>query len=279
MKSIVSGLTEIKKKILTSATKGYQIPDYLKIEKLHTEDHLGDGKSKLKMELVISPDKDKMDTLVDLLKHLGNKSGIVFLNFKSSIDRVSDHLSSEGIAHGKFYGGMEQRDRERSLIKFRNGTHHILLATDLAARGIDIQEMDFIIHYHLPLRAEEFTHRNGRTARMKSEGTAFVLKYVQEHLPDFIPGLRKLKLTKQEVELSSDWSTVMINGGRKDKISKGDIVGSLIKAAGLTKDEIGMIELKTDCAFVAVAASRLDQVMQKLDNNRIKKKKVRVHWV
>ena len=97
---------------------------------------------------------------------------------------------------------MEQVDRERALIKFRNGTHQILLATDLAARGIDVPEIKFIIHYHLPIKSEEFIHRNGRTARMKSNGTAYVLQYENETLPDFIGNLPIEKLIKSGVSFS-----------------------------------------------------------------------------
>jgi superfamily II DNA/RNA helicase len=107
---------------------------------------------------------------------LGNQPGIIFCNFKGSIQRVSDCLTKNNISHGCFFGGMEQIDRERALIKFRNGTHQLLIATDLASRGIDVPEIKFIIHYHLPNRSQEFTHRNGRTARMNADGTAYILK-------------------------------------------------------------------------------------------------------
>jgi superfamily II DNA/RNA helicase len=125
---------------------------------------------------------------------------------------------------------MEQTDRERSLIKFRNGTHQILLATDLAARGIDVPEIKYIIHYHLPLRAEEFTHRNGRTARMNTEGTAYVLHYEKDPLPDFVGNLPVEKLAKSKLPGPSDWSTLFVSGGRKDKISKGDVAGLFFQA-------------------------------------------------
>ena len=139
------------------------------------------------IERIVSPSKDKLDTLAKALCHLGNQPGLVFCNFKDSIQRVSDYLTEQGIPHGCFYGGMEQTERERALIKFRNGTHQLLITTDLAARGIDVPEIKFIIHYHLPHRSEEFTHRNGRTARMHKDGTAYILHWTDEPLPDFIP--------------------------------------------------------------------------------------------
>jgi len=173
-------------------------------------------------------------------------------------------------------GGMEQKDRERALIKFRNGTHQILIATDLAARGIDVPEIKFIIHYELPSRSEEFTHRNGRTARMNSDGTAYILKWKNERLRDFIKDAEVIELNKSETSLTSNWETIFISGGRKDKISKGDIAGIFFKQGNLNRDELGIIEIKQDCAFVAVEASKADQIVEQFDNTRMKKKKVRV---
>ncbi|MGB1120843.1 MAG: helicase-related protein, partial [Saprospiraceae bacterium] len=200
----------------------------------------------------------------------------VFCNFKASIQRVSDYLTEKGIPHGCFYGGLEQNEREQALIKFRNGTNRIILATDLAARGIDVPEIDYIVHYHLPLRPEEFTHRNGRTARMNSKGTAFVLQWEQEDLPDFIGDLEVEQLSDAPIPNVPEWKTVFVSGGRKDKISKGDIAGTFFRKGELKKGELGVIELKNDCAFVAVAAHQTNRIIDILDNSRLKKRKIRV---
>jgi len=217
--------------------------------------------------------------LVDALAHLGNQPGIIFCNFKNSIQRISDFLEEKGISHGCFYGGLEQKDRERALIKFRNGTHQLLLATDLAARGIDVPEIKFIIHYHLPLRNEEFTHRNGRTARMNNEGTAYVLHWEEDRLPDFMPPLEAEKIELAPLPKPSKWETLFVSGGRKDKISKGDIAGLFFKIGQLKKDELGVIELKQDCAFVSVPKVKTKQLISLLNNRRLKKKKVRVYLI
>jgi hypothetical protein len=150
------------------------------------------------------------------------------------------------------------------------------VATDLAARGIDIPEMKFIIHYELPLHEEEFTHRNGRTARVSAKGTAYVLKWKDERLPEFIGKTHIEDISKQSDRKPVFWETLFISGGRKDKISKGDIAGMFFKLGGLTKDQLGIIELKQDCAFVAVPASISNQLVETLNNTRLKKKKVRV---
>lgn len=279
MKEIIACLSDKRKNILTSASQNLEIPRFVGLAKPVYLDYLKDGIAQLKIKTVISPIKDKLETLVELLCHLGNQPGIVFCNFKDSIERVSDFLHSKHIQHGCFYGGLEQRDRERSLIKFRNGTHHIIIATDLAARGIDIPELKFIIHFHLPTRDHEFTHRNGRTARMNKDGTAFVIKWKDEKLPSFIKpdGVEKVKAAK--FPPPSIWTTLFISGGRKDKISKGDIAGMFFKQGDLKKEELGIIELKHDCAFVSVHQSKARQLVKKLDNVRLKNKKVRINRI
>jgi superfamily II DNA/RNA helicase len=281
MMEIVFGLRNVVTRVLTSATQGVSIPNFVGIENQTTINYLDQKLDQLKIEIVNSPSKDKLETLYNLLKHLGNEPGIVFCNFKDSIKRVSDFLSEKGIAHGCFFGGMEQKDRERALIKFRNGTHKLLLATDLAARGIDVNEIKFIIHYHLPVKSEEFTHRNGRTARMNANGTAYVLKWNREDLPDFIKALNLKELTLGEEEKSSKSETVamttlFVSGGRKDKISKSDIAGLFFKQGGLVGNELGVIEIKHDCTFVSVASAKAEKVIEELNNRRLKKKKVRV---
>lgn len=276
MVDIIDALPNVKKKILTSATQSVDIPSFVKLREPVMIDYLDEGVAHLEIKTIISPSKDKLQTLVDTLSYIGNKPGIIFCNFKDTIQRVSDFLSEHNISHGCFYGGMEQKDRERALIKFRNGTHQLLLATDLAARGIDVPEIKFIIHYHLPIKSKEFIHRNGRTARMGSDGTAYVLQWDGEKLPDFINDQEVEKIQNAPIPNASVWKTLFISGGRKDKISKGDIAGLFFKQGGLNKDQLGIIEVKLDCAFVAVHSSKVNELIKSVDNSRLKKKKVRV---
>jgi len=276
MKDIMQLLPKLTKKIMTSATHGAKVPRFVNLKEPQLVNYLKEEITQLEVKKVLSPDKDKLDVLIDLLAHIGKQNGIIFCNFKESIQRVSEHLEKNKVSHGTFFGGMEQVDRERALIKFRNGTHQILLATDLAARGIDVPELGFIIHYHLPLRHEEFTHRNGRTARMNSKGTAYVLLYEKDPLPDFIGDLPVQKLGKSKLHKSYEWSTLFISGGRKDKISKGDIAGLFFKQGNLSKEEVGVIELKNDCAFISVKTSTLEKLLPLVNNTRLKQKKVRI---
>ena len=276
MREIIENLKQIEKSILTSATQDIKIPEFVGIKNEIVINYLDTKTTELSIEIVNSQEKNKLQALVDLLYHIGNEPGIIFCNFKNTINYVSDFLKQQHIPHGNFYGGMGQIERERALIKFRNGTHQIIIATDLAARGLDIPELNFIIHYQLPLKLEEFTHRNGRTARMNASGTAYVLKWIDESLPEFIDATNVLKLQDKETTIFSKWATLFVSGGRKDKISKGDIAGLFFKQGNLKGEELGVIELKQDCAFVGVPKEKALEIVEKTNNTRLKKKKVRI---
>lgn len=276
MKEIIAALPNIEKRVLTSATQRIAVPRFVGLQNPITIDYSTNEAPLLQLKTIVSPTRDKLDTLVQTLSHIGNQPGIIFCNFKDTIQEVSDYLTDNHIDHGCFFGGMEQMDRERALIKFRNGTHQLLIATDLAARGIDIPELKFILHYQLPQRSQEFTHRNGRTARMNSEGTAYILKWEKEELPEFTKNAEVENLNNAPIPPPSVWKTLYISGGRKDKISKGDIAGLFFKQGKLNKEQLGIIEIKNDCAFVAVQTDQVKQLLPLVNNSRLKKKKVRV---
>lgn len=276
MREIIKALPPLKKKILTSATQRVEIPEFIRLKQPQELNYLNKVSNQLKLRTIISPTKDKLESLAKLLGHVGDANGIVFCNFKDTIQYVSDFLHQKKISHTCFYGGLEQIDRERALIKFRNGTHRLLIATDLAARGIDVPEMDFIIHYQLPAKKHEFIHRNGRTARMHNNGTAYILRCDNEAPPEFIEDSEIMEITSSLHSSKSKWETLYISGGRKDKISKGDIAGLFFKQGKLQKDELGVIELKQDCAYVAVLNSKTKQLVKQLNNSRLKSKKVRI---
>lgn len=277
MKAIIGLLPSINKRILTSATQGVKIPGFVRLDKPTIVDYLKAKRTAtLAIKTVISETKTKLPALLGLLQHIGNEQGIVFCNLKDSISIVSQFLTRNKISHSCFSGGMEQKERERSLITFRNGSSQVLIATDLASRGIDIPELKFIIHYELPKHKEEFIHRNGRTARVNANGTAYILKSKEEQLPDFIKVAKGINISKKAPVVPQYWETLFISGGRKDKISKGDIAGLFIKQGHLNQDELGTIELKQDCAFVAVPLSKVSQLVKNLNNTKLKKKKVRI---
>jgi len=276
MKDVLAGLPSGVKKLLTSATSEAEVPSFVRLNAPNSIDYLHEKIAKLKIKSVVSPTKELGRTLVQLVNHLGEQPGIIFCNFKESIQDISAGLNRSGIRHGCFTGDMEQIDRERTLIKFRNGTIRLLIATDLAARGLDIPEIKFIIHFQLPPREHEFIHRNGRTARMKSDGTAYVLKWEKGDLPSFIGKIPEEKLSNAPVAAAPLWSTLYITGGRRDKISKGDIAGLFMKQGKLSMDQLGIIEVKQECSYVGVKTAAVAQVLELVNNEKLKTKKVRV---
>lgn len=277
LKEIISALHKLNKKVLTSATQEAKIPSFVGLKKPITIDFREESSaSTLTIKTILSPTKDKLDALVKSIKHLGSHPGIVFCNFKDTIQEVSDVLSANNISHGCFFGGMEQKDRERALIKFRNGTYQLLVATDLAARGIDVPEIKYILHYQLPPHEHEFTHRNGRTARMFSDGTAYIIKHKLDKLPDYIGTMEQEVIKDAPAPAPSQWRTLFISGGKKDKISKSDIMGLCCKQGNLDRSDIGLIEVKLDCAFISIKFDKVGQLIQKTNNTRLKKKKVRI---
>ncbi len=276
MSEIITALPNLEKRILTSATHQATIPRFAGVKDPLYINYLGEKKSLLQIKTISSTQKDKLEALANLLKKLENRPGIIFCNYKETIDDVNSFLISRGFKLECFHGGMEQKDRERALIKFRNGSSRLILATDLAARGIDVPEIEFIVHYQLPHSNQEFIHRNGRTARMNKKGVAYVLHWEEERLPDFIEKNQDLKIPSEPSQTILEWKTLFISGGRKDKISKGDIAGLFLKQGNLLNNELGNIELKHDCAFVAVPSAKADDLISLLNNTKLKKKKVRI---
>jgi superfamily II DNA/RNA helicase len=284
MIEIIDALPNVQKRILTSATSDAKIPAFVGLQKPVFIDYRQEDVSLLTIKTILSPDKDKLETLVKTLAFIGPQPGIVFCNFKDALQRVSDYLTEHHIEHSCFHGGMEQTDRERTLIKFRNGTCQLLVATDLAARGLDIPEIKFILHYHLPLRKKEFTHRNGRTARMNRDGIAYILHWEGDELPDFIQDIKPESLAVGELQDSKlpvpvQWKTLYITGGRRDKISKGDIVGLFLKQGKLQQEQLGAIELNQNCAYAGIHAEIAEQLIEKTNNSKLKKKKVRISLI
>ena len=241
-------------------------------------------RDRILIKTILTSEKDKLQSLKKALAFIGQQPGIVFCNFKEALERVSVFLTENQIHHERFHGGMEQVDRERALIKFRNGTCQLLLATDLASRGLDIPEIKFILHYHLPPSEKEFTHRNGRTARMNRDGVAYILHYKEEILPEYIREIvSESMLIEELVEASNPspikWKTLYITGGRRDKISKGDIAGLFLKQGQINKDQLGIIEVKQDSTYVGVHEEIAEKVIEMTNNSKLKTKKVRVSIV
>lgn len=284
MLDIIESLPNVKQRILTSATRDNKIPKFVGLQKPVFINYADEGVPQLTIKTVLAPDKDKLKSLVKTLAHIGPKPGIIFCSFKDELYGVSEYLDDNDIHHECFHGDMEQLDREQSLIKFRNGTTQLLLATDLAARGLDIPELAFILHYRLPLRYNEFLHRNGRTARMNSDGVAYILHWKDEELPEYIQDIAPEEVLVGDLQPSHEpapirWVTLYITGGRREKISKGDIAGLFMKQGKIEKDQLGVIELQENCSYVSVHANIANKAIDKTNNTKLKKKKVRISVV
>jgi len=279
MSYIIGSLYSLKQRILTSATKMEKIPAFVKLNKPVAIDFSKNVQVKpdLKLKKITAPAADKLDAVFKLLSKIGSKNTLVFCNHRETVDRISDLLFEHGLAHDVFHGGMEQFDREKALLKFRNGSHKILITTDLAARGLDIPEVEYIVHYQLPYTEDSYVHRNGRTARMNAKGTAYVVLTPEEHYKYLPEDIQEEDLSKNyKLPEASDWVTLYIPNGKKDKINKVDIVGVFLKKGELEKDDIGLIEVKDSTSYIAVKRSKVEQLLKVLGNEKIKGKKLKL---
>ena len=275
MAEIITQLPGLKKRVLLSATDAEEIPRFTGLNRTIKLNFLSDIPAeapRLTLMKVISPVKDKIDTLYKLLCTLGSSSSIVFCNHRDAVDRVHQLLADKKLLAERFHGGMEQPDRERALYKFRNGSCHVLISTDLAARGLDIPEVGHIIHYHLPVNEEAFTHRNGRTARWDATGTSYLILHAEEKLPSYIPEeMETVALPENPPRPpKSLWATIYIGKGKKEKLSRIDIAGFLYKKGNLTREDVGAIDVKEHYAFVAVRRAKVKQLLNLIQGEKIK---------
>ena len=280
MSYIVRHAKPLKQRVLISATDAIDIPSFVGISSptrlnFMTASKLPFG---LTLRTVYSPTADKLETLLDLISHVGDESALVFCNHRSATERISKHLTKKHIVHDFFHGGLDQKDRERVLSKFRNQSNKLLITTDLASRGLDIPEIKYIIHYHTPIKEDAFIHRNGRTARVDATGRAFLIFCEGEELPPFLEELPKeIKPRKnQEYPPEPEWISLSFNLGKKDKVNKIDIVGFLSKKGKLSREELGLIEVKDRLSYAAVKRTKVQALLNLIRNEKIKNKRVKI---
>ena len=279
MQKLIKSLPALQRRILLSATNAEQIPQFVNMAKKGTlVDFLPEEEQtseRVTLYEVKSPQKDKLETLRNLLLGFGDESSIVFLNYRDSVERVNNYLTEQGFVTSFFHGGLEQKQREAALYRFSNGSANVLVATDLASRGLDIPDIQNIIHYHMPESEEGYIHRVGRTARWDKQGRAFFITGPEEHIPEYVEGnieeysLPSLPREGQGVSLPR-MATLYIGKGKKDKVSKGDIVGFLCKKGGLQADEIGRIDVNDRYTYVAVKREKLQQGVSQTQGEKIK---------
>ena len=274
MSKILEKLTAVKQRILLSATDAVEIPHFVNMNNVDRLDYLTSAtvSHQVRVFSVHSPDKDKLQTLKQLLLSFGNQSTIVFTNYRESAERIHDYLTFQHFYSTVFHGGLDQQERESSIYKFSNGSVNILVSTDLASRGLDIPDVDNIVHYQLPDQEENYVHRTGRTARWEKEGRAFLLIGPTEEIPAYAISHTheySIPVTDSQPALPK-MATIYIGKGKKDKISKMDVVGFLCKKCQLAPDEIGRIDVNNYYVYVAVQRNKLQEVLKRAKGQKIK---------
>lgn len=283
MKKIVKRCGVVNTVILTSATEIQELPPYIKTEApeiIRSEDTK--SKSRLRRILVESPVPDKLATLIDLLHSLPDGKAIIFVNYRDSATRVYDALRKAGINVGLYHGALEQQDRELAIDMLNNGTTPIIVSTDLGSRGLDIDAVDYVIHYHMPTTTETWAHRNGRTARQGADGSVYVITSENDTIPEYVVTDRPYVPTaKSDNPIHPHTFTLYFNLGKKEKISKGDIAGFISKAGGIAGNQIGVINISDHWAIAAVDvnAAKPETLARQLSSERLKGKKVKVSVV
>jgi superfamily II DNA/RNA helicase len=265
--------------ILTSATEMRNLPDFLpfrEVEKLDFLQTVPDGR--LLLRLIRTSSADKVDALLRLISGFGQEPVLVFCNHRDAVVRISAHFKNHNFEHSILQGAMEQVDREKNLIKFRAGAASVLVATDLASRGLDIPEIKHVIHYQLPAGEEAFIHRNGRTARMHAHGVAYLILAEDESVPEYVKDdIEEISLPESIKKPQHPiYSLLYISAGKKGGISKGDIAGWLMKNAAIGKDDVGLITILDFSSYVAVKRTVAKDAISRVRDKKLKKVKVKV---
>ena len=280
MSFIISRLSKLNKRVLVSATSDIEIPKYTRVVNPTVLDFIPteEENTNLELKMVVSKEKDKINSLFNLICSLKSEAAIIFCHHRDVVDRIIDTLNEKGIYATYYHGGMDQDERERALIQFRNGSVSYLITTDLAARGLDIPEMKHVIHYHLPLKEDEFTHRNGRTARMLASGTAYIVAHESEKKMDYLDyGMAVLNVENATtLPKPPQFQTIYISGGKKNKLNKIDIVGFFSQKGKLEKGDLGLIEVKDFISFAAVKSKKVKELLGNIRDEKMKGKKFKI---
>lgn len=278
MQFILERLPKLKKYIFVSATQGISLPGFLRIDEINTLDFINDGQRNEGLTLKYVRTNNKIRSLNLLLGQITQTPTLIFCNQRDEVEEVANLLMKNGINCGVFHGKIEQVDREKALIRFRNGSVRYLISTDLAARGLDIPEVENVIHYSMPFHEQEFIHRNGRTARMNATGVAYFFLEENAKQPPYISQLpEELVLEqKQQAVTKESWTTLYFSGGKKDKINKIDIVGFCLQKGGIEKDALGKIEVQDFASYVAIASAQVPSFLINIKDQKIKGKKLKI---
>jgi ATP-dependent RNA helicase DeaD len=275
---ILEHLPKPEKQVFVSATQGITIPSFVNTEGLNVLDFIDVNVRNEKLSLRFIKTNNKKLALISLLGHIAQEPTLIFCNQRDEVEEVANSLTSRGINCVIFHGKIEQVDREKALIKFRNGSVRYLISTDLAARGLDIPEIENVIHYQLPFHKQEFVHRNGRTARMHASGVAYFFDEENEKLPAYLDELpEELVLENKNKQPSKEiWTTLYISGGKKDKINKIDIVGFCLQKGGIEKEALGKIEVQDFTSYFAIHTAKVSVFLKNIKDQKLKGKRMKI---
>ena len=284
MGKIVKRMKNVSRIILTSATSTDVLPEFLSLNNPVTLDYLGSNKSlrsRMRVHRVDSDGKDKLETLLTLLNNINGgdepEKSIIFVNHRESAERVYDFLRKQRVSCVLYHGALDQRERETALALFNSGSRPILVATDLAARGLDIEKVGSVVHYHQPLTPEAYTHRNGRTARVEETGDVYVLVGPEESVKEFVEFDDSYHLdSEKKGSLKSQFMTLYVSAGKREKVSRGDILGFLIKECGVEAYAIGKINVYDHYSLVAVKESDVPAVLNRAEGKKLKGEKRKI---
>jgi ATP-independent RNA helicase DbpA len=262
-------------KIETLANRLLHQPLSIKVDTLQASD---------KIDEIVYETADKFKTLIALIQSYKPKSLLIFCNTKAEVITLTDKLYKLGHSVIDLHGDLDQKERNESVIAFSNGSKRILVATDVASRGLDIKEIELVINYDLPFDQEVYTHRIGRTGRADANGTALSLYTPEEHRKCAYIASRAHQKELQELRVDaafkmiSEYDTLCINGGKRTKLRKGDILGTLCKEIGIDASQIGKIDVTETKSYVALQHNLVEKVLKALKKVKIKKKKY-IAWI
>lgn len=285
MEKLMKRFKNVSRIILTSATKAEILPEFLKLDNPISLDFSADSdnlRARMNIRKVSADSNDKLESLYNLLNNINAdndnpEKSIIFLNHRESAERTYDFLKKKKVACGLYHGALSQQDRETSIALFNSGSRPILVATDLASRGLDIEKVQSVIHYHQPLTHEAYTHRNGRTARIDEDGDVYILVGPEEELREFVKvdGEYLLK-PERKADLSETFTTLYISGGKREKVSRGDILGFLVKECGVDPGQIGKINVFDHYSLVAVKTEIVSEILKWASTKKLKGEKRKI---
>lgn len=241
----------------------------------------------VKIEQLFYEVKEEIKTTLipSLISQHQAQSVLIFCNTKIKCDELAQDLYDLGLDVQTLHANMDQRERDETMIVFSNKSYPILIATDVASRGLHIDDIDLVINYDLARDDKVHTHRIGRTARAGKGGlsVSFFENFEREKVEELQAIFKEIKIQPlnkivedENFKIDSVYRTIFINGGKKQKLRKGDILGALTAAIGLSKEDIGKIDSLEFCSYVAVKKEVLKKALKGLESNRIKGKFFRV---